>query len=133
VQDSTRHYADMFAAGQQILGQIHYPSMQAYAQAFADPASPAARFAKYRTDPNPEADTSYLTAFGQAAAVLGSSRALAKWQADIAGVQTDLAAWVGAAVRYQQGDAGQGAVDAAAAKVTAALTVAQTDAAAVGT
>ncbi len=131
VKDSVQHYSDMFAAGQQIVGGKGYGSMQDYAKAFGDPASPAARFAKYRTDPNPEADTSYITAFEQAASVLGSSKPLATWQKDMGAVQADLAAWVTTAARYQQGDATQSAADAAAAQVSAALASARADAAAV--
>jgi hypothetical protein len=132
VTDSTAHYADMFTVGQQIIGGHGYASMQDFAKAFADPSSPAARFAQYRVDPNPEADTSYLTAFGEAASVLGETRPLAAWKKDMTAVQAGLASWVDTAVRFQQGDATQSDVAAAGASVSASLAAARADAAAVG-
>lgn len=131
VGDSVQHYTDMFTAGQQIVGAKGYGSMRDYAKAFDDPSSPAARFARYRSDPNPEADTSYIAAFQRAASVLGSDKPLGKWEKDMGQVQSDLAAWVTAAVQYQQGAATQSAADAAAARVSAALASARADAAAV--
>jgi len=131
VADSTEHYADMFTVGQQIVGTQGYATMQDFAKAVADPSSPAARFARYRVDPNPEADTSYLTAFGEAASVLGESGPLAKWKKDMTAVQADLAAWAGTAVRFQQGAATPSDVAAAGASVSASLAAARADAAAV--
>lgn len=131
VKDSTQHYAAMFTTGRQIVGEQGYASMQDYAKAFADPASAASRFAKFRNDPNPEADTSYLGAFGQAAAILGSSKALDRWEKDMGTVHADLAAWVGTAARFQQGAVTRAEADAAAAAVSASLAAARTDAAAV--
>jgi hypothetical protein len=124
---SVQHYSDLLTAGQKIVGHTHYPTMAAYAQAFGDAKSPAAEFAKYRTSPNPEADTSYLNAERQAAAAYkgGHGGRLDQWLKDMAKVKADLGDWVATAAQYQQGSATQAALDAAAATVTQDLATAK--------
>lgn len=128
---SVQHYADLLTNGQNIVGHTHYPTMTAYAQAFGDAKSPPAQFAKYRTSPNPEADTTYLDAERQAAAAYGGGHGgrLDQWLTDMAKVKADLGDWVATAAQYQQGSATQAALDAAAATVTQDLATARTAAA----
>lgn len=124
---SVQHYTDLLTNGQKIVGHTHYPSIAAYAQAFSDAKSPAAQFAKYRTSPNPEADTSYLNAERQAAAAYGGDHGgrLDQWLKDMEKVKADLGDWVATAAQYQQGSATQAALDAAAATVTQDLATAK--------
>jgi hypothetical protein len=127
---SVRHYADLLAAGQKIVGHTHYSDMSAYGEAFADSKSPAAAFAKFRVVPNPEADISYLDAERQAAAAYDGDHGgtLNQWLNDMAKVKTDLAQWVATAARYQQGSATQATLDTAATTVTQDLAKATADA-----
>ena len=124
---SVQHYTDLLTNGQKIVGHTHYPNIAAYAQAFGDAKSPAAQFAKYRTSPNPEADTSYLNAERQAAAAYGGDHGgrLDQWLEDMEKVKADLGDWVATAAQYQQGSATQAALDAAAATVTQDLATAK--------
>lgn len=127
---SVQHYADLLATGQKIVGHTHYANLTAYSQAFADPSSPAAKFSKFRTSPNPESDTSYLDAERQASAAYGGSHGgtIAKWLNTMAKVKSDLGDWVATAAQYQKGSAPQSALDAAAALVTQDLAAATTTA-----
>lgn len=124
---SVQHYADLLTNAQKIVGHTHYPTMTAYAQAFSDAKSPAAEFAKYRTSPNPEADTTYLNAERQAAAVYGGDHGgrLDQWLKDMAKVKADLGDWVATAAQYQQGSVTQATLDAATATVTQDLATAK--------
>lgn len=124
---SVQHYADLLASGQKIVGTTHYPDMATYAQAFTDASSPAARFSKFRTSPNPESDTTYLNAERQAAAAYGGDHGsrLDAWQRDMAKVKADLGDWVATAAQYQQGAANQAVLDAAASTVTQDLATAR--------
>lgn len=124
---SVQHYADLLASGQKIVGHTHYKDMTAYAQAFSDPASPAAQFSKFRTSPNPESDTTYLDADRQAAAAYAGDHGarLDEWLRDMAKVKSDLGDWTATAAQYQQGSANQAALDAAAAAVTQDLATAR--------
>jgi hypothetical protein len=126
---SVQHYGDLLASGQKIVGHTHYAGIQAYGQAYANPKSPAATFAKFRTSPNPEGDTSYLDAERKAAAAYGGDHGdvLDKWSRDMAKVKSDLGDWVATAAQYQQGAATQSALDAAAATVTQDLAAAKAD------
>jgi hypothetical protein len=123
---SVQHYADLLASAQKIVGHTHYQNLTAYSEAFSDPSSPAARFTKFRTSPNPESDTSYLDAERQAAAAYGGGHGgtLDKWLNEMAKVKSDLGDWVATAAQYQQGAAPQSALDAAAALVTQDLAAA---------
>ena len=128
LQSSLQHYSDLLATGQKIVGATHYADIAAYDQAYTDPKSPAAAFAKFRISPNPEADTSYTQAAYQAAAAYGSRpKVLNQWSADMANVKGDLADWVVAAAQFQQGALKQADLDAATAKVTQDLTTAKND------
>ena len=127
---SVQHYADLLATGQKIVGHTRYPSMSAYDDAFGDPRSPAAALAKFRSTPNPEADTSYLDAEQQAAAAYGGDHrgALSQWLDDMAKAKTHLGQWVVTAGQYQQGSATQAALDAAVGAVNQDLANARSDA-----
>lgn len=131
---SVQHYADLLASGQKIVGHTHYKDMATYGEAFGNPKSPAAEFAKFRTSPNPEADTTYLDAERQAAAAYGGDHGgtLNQWLNDMAKVKSDLGDWVDTAAQYQQGAAKQAALDAAATTVTQDLAKARTDAGSLG-
>jgi hypothetical protein len=127
---SVQHYADLLAAGQKIVGDTHYANATAYGSAFGDPNSPASQFSKFRTSPNPESDTTYLGAEGQAAAAYGGDHGgrLDQWLKDMAKLKSDLGDWVATAGQYQQGAAPQAALDAAAGTVTQDLATARTTA-----
>lgn len=126
---SVQHYADLLASGQKIVGHTHYPNMAAYGEAFTDPKSPAAQFAKFRESPNPESDTTYLDAEQQAAAAYGGDHGgtLDKWQNDMAKVRSDLGDWVATAAEYQQGAATQATLNGAATVVGRDLAQARGD------
>jgi hypothetical protein len=131
---SVQHYADLLASGQKIVGHTHYASVTAYGQAFSNPKSPAATFAKYRVSPNPEADTTYTDAEQQAAAAYGGdhSGAFDQWLNDMAKTKSDLGDWVSAAVQFQQGATSQAKLDAAAGLVTQDLAKAKADTGSLG-
>lgn len=124
---SVQHYADLLASGQKIVGHTPYPGIAAYGQAFSDPKSPAAQFAKFRTSPNPESDTTYVDAERQAAASYDGDHGgtLDQWMNDMAKAKSDLGDWVATAAQYQQGAATQATLDSAAATVTQDLATAK--------
>jgi hypothetical protein len=127
---SVQHYAGLLASGQKIVGHTRYASIAAYGQAFSDPKSPAAEFAKFRTSPNPESDTTYVDAERQAAAAYGGDHGgtLDQWMNDMAKVKSDLGDWAATAAQYQQGAATQATLDAAAAAVAQDLATAKSTA-----
>ena len=131
---SVQHYADLLASGQKIVGHTHYASVAAYGQAFSDPKSPAAAFAKFRTSPNPESDTTYIDAERQAARAYNGDHGgtLDQWMNDMAKVKADLGDWVSTAAQYQQGAATQAALDAAAGAVNQDIAAAKTTASSLG-
>jgi hypothetical protein len=125
---STQHYADMFAAGQKIVGHTQYPDLKAQSQAVATKTSPAAELIAYRQAPNPEADVTYLTVLSQAQAAFGTASppaVLGTWSTDMGKVHDDLSSWVDTAVRYQSSSASQAQLNAAAGVVTADLAAAE--------
>lgn len=130
LQASVQHYTDLLTSGQKIVGHTRYANAAAYGEAYGNPKSPAALFAKYRISPNPESDTTYLDAERQAAAAYGGDHGgtLNQWLNDMAKVKSDLGDWVATASRYQQGAAAQGALDSAAALVNQDLAKAAADA-----
>jgi hypothetical protein len=128
---STQHFADMFAAGQKIVGHTRYADMRTLSQAVANKNSPAAQLIAYRDKPNPEADVTYTTALNQASQAFGTGTrpsGLEAWSTDMGKVHSDLTSWIGIAAQYQSSAATQADLDAAAAAVTADLTAAKADA-----
>lgn len=127
---SVQHYTDLLTSGQKIVGHTRYANASAYGEAYSNPKSPAALFAKYRTSPNPESDTTYLDAERQAAAAYGGDHGgtLDQWLNDMAKVKADLGDWVVTAARYQQGAAAQPELDSAATLVNQDLAKATADA-----
>jgi hypothetical protein len=125
------HYASEFATGRAIVGTTRYADANAGLAALDDPNSAASKFSAWRTSTRIEQDvTTYQDAFTQADAGFNPAdepAAMGRWRDDTATVQSDINAWIQAAVGYQISAATQSDLDAAAAKVAADLKTAHAD------
>lgn len=131
---SVAHYRQVFAQGRQVIGTTQYPDGQTGLAAMDDPTSAAARFRDWRASTKIEQDLSSQTAFAQADKNFTADNeppSISTWQDDMGNLSSDIIKWVDVATSYQISSASQADLDQAAAKVTADLTKANADAAAV--
>ena len=90
----------------------------------------ASRFRDYRKSPNPESDLSFLDAFKKADGydtAANEPNAIGTWRDDMDAASSDLSEWVNLAAGWQIGEHTTAQLQAAEAKVNAALAKARGD------